>query len=94
MEKVPAQQHHTPSALSRDDEAFTFNKRLNRLSTIKEYFMMVRALDRGVPEESKAYKSSHVDTRGPRSEIPGSHEQGCCQELLATIVRTETQAIE
>jgi hypothetical protein len=34
-----------------DDEAFTYNKRINRLATIQEHYMIVRALERGVSEE-------------------------------------------
>lgn len=37
-----------------DDEAFTYNKRVNRLATIQEHFMIMRALDRGVSEEKLA----------------------------------------
>lgn len=37
-----------------DDEAFTYNKRVNRLATIQEHLMLVRALERGVSEEMLA----------------------------------------
>ena len=37
-----------------DDEAFTYNKRINRLATIQEHLMIVRAIDRGVSEEKLA----------------------------------------
>jgi len=37
-----------------DDEAFTYNKRVNRLATIQEHYMIVRALERGVSEEKLA----------------------------------------
>ncbi|WP_439408568.1 plasmid partitioning protein RepB C-terminal domain-containing protein [Bradyrhizobium sp. DASA03076] len=37
-----------------DDEAFTYNKRINHLATVQEHFMIVRALERGVPEEKLA----------------------------------------
>lgn len=37
-----------------DDEAFTYNKRVNRLATIQEHFMLVRALERGVSDEKLA----------------------------------------
>lgn len=40
--------------LSNDDEAFTYNKRISRLSTVQEYYMVRKALDRGVPEEKLA----------------------------------------
>lgn len=33
-----------------DDETFTYNKRVNRLATVQEHYMIVRALERGVSE--------------------------------------------
>lgn len=45
-----------------DDEAFTYNKRVNRLATIQEHFMIVRALERGVPEEKLA-RALDVDVK-------------------------------
>ena len=46
--------------VSSDDEAFTYNKRVNRLATVQEHYMIVRALERGVPEEKLA-KALDVD---------------------------------
>ena len=40
--------------ISKDDEAFTYNKHINRLSIIQEHKMIVRAIERGVPEEKIA----------------------------------------
>lgn len=40
--------------IATDDEAFTYNKRVNRLATVQEHFMIVRALERGVSEEKLA----------------------------------------
>lgn len=37
-----------------DDETFTYNKRVNRLATVQEHFMIVRALERGVSEKKLA----------------------------------------
>ncbi len=34
-----------------DDEAFTFNKRINRLATIQEHKMILKAIKRGVPQK-------------------------------------------
>ena len=34
--------------IASDDESFTYNKRVNRLATIQEHYMIVRALERGV----------------------------------------------
>ncbi|MCY1348613.1 RepB plasmid partitioning protein [compost metagenome] len=43
-----------------DDESFTYNNRINRLSTIQEHFMLRRAIDRGVSPERLA-KALSVD---------------------------------
>ena len=48
--------------ISTDDEAFTYNKHINRLSTIQEHKMIVRAVERGVSEE-KIAKALNVDVR-------------------------------
>jgi len=37
--------------ISTDDEAYTYNKRINRLSSVQEHKMIVRAVERGVSEE-------------------------------------------
>lgn len=37
--------------VSTDDEAYTYNKRINRLSAVQEHRMIVRTMDRGVPVE-------------------------------------------
>ena len=43
-----------------DDEAFTYNKRVNRLATIQEHKMILKAVERGVPEDRIA-KALDVD---------------------------------
>lgn len=45
-----------------DDEAFTYNKRVNRLATVQEHYMIVRALERGVSEEKLA-RALDVDVK-------------------------------
>jgi hypothetical protein len=40
--------------VSTDDEAFTYNKRISRLSAVQEHAMIVRAIGRGVPEDKIA----------------------------------------
>lgn len=37
--------------IATDDEAYTYNKRISRLSAVQEHKMIVRAVERGVPEE-------------------------------------------
>jgi hypothetical protein len=34
--------------IAKDDESYTYNNRINRLSTIQEHFMIRRAVERGV----------------------------------------------
>jgi hypothetical protein len=51
--------------LWQDDEAFTYNKRLNRLATIQEHLMIGRAVDLGVSEERLA-KALNLDVRAIR----------------------------
>lgn len=45
-----------------DDEGFTYNKRVNRLATIQEHYMIVRAIERGVSEEKLA-RALNVDVK-------------------------------
>jgi ParB-like chromosome segregation protein Spo0J len=37
--------------VSTDDEAFTYNHKVNRISPIQEHFMILRAIEKGVSEE-------------------------------------------
>jgi hypothetical protein len=46
--------------LAHDDEAYTYNKRINRLATVQEHYMIVRAFERGVSEEKLA-RALNVD---------------------------------
>ncbi len=55
----------TRCLVSADDEAFTYNKRVNRLATIQEHYMIVRAIERGVSEEKLA-RALDVDVKAIR----------------------------
>ncbi len=46
--------------VSTDDEAFTYNKRVNRLAVIQEHKMILKAVERGVSEDRIA-KALNVD---------------------------------
>jgi len=37
-----------PCLIAKDDESYTYNARINRISTIQEHYMIRRAIDRGV----------------------------------------------
>ncbi|MBK3665065.1 chromosome partitioning protein ParB [Bradyrhizobium diazoefficiens] len=41
----------TECLLALDDEAYTYNKKAIRLSIVQEHFMILRAIERGVPQE-------------------------------------------
>ena len=43
-----------PCLIATDDETYTYNNRINRLSTIQEHYMLRRAIDRGVSKERLA----------------------------------------
>lgn len=43
-----------PCLIARDDEGYTYNNRINRLSTIQEHFMIRRAIERGVSPDRLA----------------------------------------
>lgn len=40
--------------LATDDEAFSYNKRINRLAVVQEHFLILRAIERGVSEQKLA----------------------------------------
>lgn len=40
--------------IATEDEAFTYNRRINRLATVQEHKMMLLIIDKGVPEERLA----------------------------------------
>jgi len=56
--------------LSSDDEAFTYNKRISRLSAIQEQRMIARALERDVPKEKIAKALNlHIDSLNRRANL-------------------------
>lgn len=65
--------------LADDDETFTYNKRINRLSTIQGHYMIVKALERGVSEEKLA-RALNVDVSAIRRRR--SLLNGICPEVV------------
>ena len=47
-------QTEAPCLIAMDDETYTYNNRINRLSTIQEHYMLRRAIDKGVSKERLA----------------------------------------
>ena len=56
-----------------EDEAFTYNKRINRLATIQEHKMILKAIERGVPQEriARALNINVSNIRQKRSLLEG-----------------------
>jgi len=65
--------------VAEDDEAFTYNKRINRLATVQEHFMIVRAIERGVSEEKLA-RVLNLDVRAIRRRR--TMLDGVCPEVV------------
>jgi len=63
--------------ISTDDEAFTYNKRINRLATVQEHRMIVKAIERGVSEDRIA-KALNVNI--PHIVLKRRLLEGICQK--------------
>jgi ParB-like chromosome segregation protein Spo0J len=76
--------------VSTDDEAFTYNKRVNRIAMIQEHRMILKAVERGVPEERIA-KALNVDVQTIRRKR--NLLDGICAEA-AEILKDKLIAIQ
>jgi len=61
-----------------DDEGFTYNKRVSRLATIQEHYMIVKAIERGASEEKLA-RALNVDIK--RIKTKRTLLDGVCPEV-------------
>lgn len=68
-----------PCLVATDDESYTYNNRINRLSTIQEHFMIRRAVERGVSPERLA-KALSVDISQITKKI--NLLEGICPEAV------------
>lgn len=68
-----------PCLVATDDESYTYNNRVNRLSTIQEHFMIRRAVDRGVTPARLA-KSLELDLEHITKKI--NLLDGICSEAV------------
>src|SRR5437870_3671908 len=71
-----------PCLIADDDEAFTYNKRVNRLATVQGHYMIVRALERGVSQEKLA-RALDIDIRQIKSKR--SLLDGICPEVVEAL---------
>lgn len=68
--------------LSSDDEAFTYNKRISRLSAIQEQRMIAKAIQRNVPRE-KIAKALNINVRSLNRKA--NLVDGICEEAVALL---------
>jgi len=68
-----------PCLIATDDESYTYNNRINRISTIQEHQMFRRAVERGVTVERLA-KALNVDTSQIHKKV--SLLDGLCSEVI------------
>ena len=74
--------HEAPCLLAKDDETYTYNHRINRLSTIQEHYMIRRAIDRGVSKERLA-RAFGVNLSSINRRI--NLLEGICPEAIARL---------
>jgi ParB-like chromosome segregation protein Spo0J len=77
-------QTHAPCLIATDDEAYTYNKRVSRISTVQEHVMILKAIKSGVSEERIA-KVLNVDVASIRQKR--DLLEGICKEA-AEILKT------
>ncbi len=65
--------------ISTDDEAYTYNKRVNRIAMVQEHKMILKAVERGVSEERIA-KTLNVDLTTIRQKV--RMLDGICPEVV------------
>ena len=68
-----------PCLAATDDESYTYNNRVNRLSVIQEHKMMVRAVERGV-SPARLTKALNVEVRMIEEKL--SMLDGVCPEVV------------
>ncbi|MET4155567.1 plasmid partitioning protein RepB C-terminal domain-containing protein [Bradyrhizobium sp. 482_C4_N1_1] len=68
--------------LALDDESFTYNKRISRLSAIQEQRMIAKAIERNVPKE-KIAKALNINTRSLLRKA--ALVDGICEEVVALL---------
>ncbi len=71
--------------ISTDDEAYTYNRHVNRLSTIQEHMMIMKALKEGVDEQRLA-KALSLDLSALREKQ--SVIKGICEEAVDLLKET------
>lgn len=71
-----------PCLFAKDDETYSYNHHINRLSTIAEHYMIRRAIDRGVSKERLA-RAFNVNLSSINRRI--NLLEGICPEAIALL---------
>ena len=74
--------NEAPCLFAKDDETYTYNHRINRLSTIQEHYMIRRAIERGVSKERLA-RAFNVNLSSINRRI--NLLEGICPEAVALL---------
>lgn len=75
-------QEQVECLVSTDDEAFTYNKRVSRIAPIQEHRMILKAIERGVPEE-KIAAALDLNPRSIQRKV--KLLDGICPEAVAIL---------
>lgn len=76
--------------VAKDNEAFTYNHKVNRMSAIQEHFMIMRAIKNGVAEEAIAL-NLHVDLHSIQQKR--DLLEGICPEAVQILREKKTTAL-
>src|SRR6202451_937421 len=68
--------------LSTDDEAFTYNKRISRLSPVQEQRMIAKAIERNVPRD-KIARALDINVRSISRKVQLLN--GICEEVIGLL---------
>ncbi len=73
--------------MATDDEAFTYSRHISRLATVQEHKMIMRAIERGVPEKSiaKALDIRMPTLRAKARMLQGIYSEAIDEHLLSRI---------
>lgn len=70
---------HLVCLIATDDEAFTYNRHISRLASVQEHKMIMRAIERGVPEKTIA---KALDVGMPTLRAKTRMLEGICAEVV------------
>ncbi len=76
-----------PCHIAKDFETYTYNHRINRLSTVQEHYMLRRAFDKGVSKE-RAARAFNVNLSTINSRINLLH--GTCPKAVELMIAANT----